>query len=168
MARQLRSDLPDGTYHVTAKAVHGLFLFPDDEDRRAFLWLVWAVTHASKLICRAYCLMGTHYHLVLEGRRGGHRPGRCDGSTGGYARRFNDRRARSGHVFGDRYSAYVIRDERHLEDALAYIAANPVKAGLCDHVDEWPWTWIAGTRPHGFRPFSFAGAPPSRTDPPLK
>jgi REP element-mobilizing transposase RayT len=151
MARQLRSDLPDGIYHITAQAVHGLFLFLDDEDRRAFLWLVWMVTTRFKLNCRAYCLMGTHYHLVLEGRR-------VDMSramrrlNGGYARRFNDRRARSGHVFGDRYSAYVIRDERHLEDACRYIAANPVKAGLCNHVDEWPWTWIAGTRPHGLAP----------------
>ncbi len=62
--------------------------------------------------------------------------------NGRYAQRFNRRHGWSGHVFAQRYSAYVIRDARHLEQACAYIAANPVKAGLCETDEDWPWTWI--------------------------
>jgi len=37
--------------------------------------------------------------------------------------------------FWDRY----IRDERHLALAVAYIHGNPVKAGLVEQPEEWPW-----------------------------
>jgi putative transposase len=140
MPRRPRRDLPDGTYHVTARAVSGLSLFHDDEDCRAFLWLLGLVTADFQLTCRAYCLMGTHYHLVLHCRRAS-MSAAMRTLNGRYAQRFNERQGRSGHVFAQRYSAYVIRDEVHFEEVLAYIAANPVKAGMCMSVGDWPWTW---------------------------
>ena len=130
-------------YHVTGKGVAGLSLFKDDEDRRLFLWLLRSAMTRYGLGSLAHCLMGTHYHLVAQGRRE-------DLSeamrylNGSYARCFNERHSRRGHVFADRFAAYVIRDERHLEEAVRYIAANPVIAGLCQSSEDWPWTWIAG------------------------
>src|SRR5437867_6066800 len=35
----------------------------------------------------------------------------------------------------DRY----VRDDRHYENAVAYIENNPVKAGLCQKPEDWPW-----------------------------
>jgi putative transposase len=149
--RQPRSHLPDGTYHVTAQAVCGSDLFLDDDDRLAFLWLLGSVTTRFELGCRAYCLMGTHYHLVLQGRQEDLSVA-MQQLNGRYAKRFNARHARRGHIFSDRYSAYIVRDEHHLEEACGYIAANPVKAGLCQGAADWPWTWIAGSAfPSGFR-----------------
>jgi hypothetical protein len=83
----------------------------------------------------------THYHLVLEGRQAKLSEA-MRSLNGRYAQRFNERHQRTGHVFAQRYSAYVIRDESHLEEALRYIAANPVKSGLCERVDDWPWLGI--------------------------
>jgi putative transposase len=109
-----------------------------------FLWLLGSIAARLELACHAYCLMGTHYHLLVECRReelslAMHR------LNGRYARHFNERHSRSGHVFGDRYSAYIIKDEAHLEQTCDYIAANPVKAGLCDRIEEWPWTWLGSS-----------------------
>ncbi|MGH9427278.1 MAG: REP-associated tyrosine transposase [Terriglobia bacterium] len=36
----------------------------------------------------------------------------------------------------DRY----IRDERHYANAVHYIQNNPVKAGLCNKAEDWPWS----------------------------
>jgi len=36
----------------------------------------------------------------------------------------------------DRY----IRDEKHFANAIAYIENNPVKAGLCEKPEDWPWS----------------------------
>jgi putative transposase len=151
VSRQPRRDLPDGVYHVTAQAVSGGWLFVDDVDRRAFVWLLGAATARCGLGCLGYCLMGTHYHLLLQGRREDMSIA-MRALNGRYARRFNERHARRGHVFADRYSAYVVRDERHLEDARRYIAANPVLAGLCESVDDWPWTWFADSPAGGCVP----------------
>ena len=40
MSRKRRSDLSDGTYHVTTRGVDGTLIFRDDLDRRAFLRLL--------------------------------------------------------------------------------------------------------------------------------
>jgi putative transposase len=143
VSRRPRSALPDGVYHVTAHAIWGLSLFQDDEDRRSFLWLLGESTSRCDVRCLAYCLMNTHVHLLLEGTSTdlGAAMQRLNGR---YAQRFNTRHNRSGHIFGQRYSAHVLRDERHLEEARAYIAANPVKAGLCDSEADWRWTWVEG------------------------
>jgi hypothetical protein len=37
MARPLRSDLPDGIFHVTTRGVNGTAIVRDDDDRRIFL-----------------------------------------------------------------------------------------------------------------------------------
>jgi putative transposase len=142
MPRRPRSYLPDGLYHITGRAIFESPLFEDNDDRHVFLYLLRSVIREFEVDCLAYCLIGTHYHLLLQCRRENlseamHR------LNGRYARHFNDRHLKTGHVFGDRFSAYVIRDDRHLQRACAYIAANPVKAGLCKTADEWPWTWIS-------------------------
>jgi hypothetical protein len=38
VARLLRSDLPDGIYHVTARGVDGTRIVHDDDDRRIFVF----------------------------------------------------------------------------------------------------------------------------------
>jgi REP element-mobilizing transposase RayT len=54
--------------------------------------------------------------------------------------RFNRRHGRRGHLFGDRFSSYVLRDERHLAAAVEYVLQNPVRAGLCDQARDWRWS----------------------------
>jgi REP-associated tyrosine transposase len=162
MPRRARSELPDGVFHVTAHSVFDQQLFVDDEDRRAFVWLLGEVTTRFRLRCFAYCLMATHYHLLVEGRAAdlGDAMQRLNGR---FARRFNERHLRRGHVFGQRYSAWVVRDEEHLDETYRYIGANPVKAGLCKAEEDWPWTWIAPGGVDGARNRSFRDPPPLPT-----
>jgi type I restriction enzyme R subunit/putative DNA methylase len=42
--------------------------------------------------------------------------------------------------YWDRY----IRNDTHFENAVLYIHQNPVKAGLCQRAEDWPWS-SAGT-----------------------
>ena len=46
-------------------------------------------------------------------------------------------------MFEERFSAYAILDESHLAAAKQYILDNPVRAGLCEHADDWPWSGTA-------------------------
>ena len=149
VSRQPRYELPDGVFHIIAHSVFGHELFADDQDRRAFLWLLGELTERFAIRCLAYCLMGTHYHLLVEGTTAdlGAAMQRLNGR---YARRFNERHERKGHLFAERYAARVVADERQLEETYAYIEANPAKAGLCDAGEPWPWTWIeSGGREDG-------------------
>ena len=84
--------------------------------------------------------MGNHYHLVFLSTRSALSAG-MHGVNGRYAQAFNVRHARRGHLFGDRFDSRVVEDDAYLEALCGYVANNPVRAGLCERADEWPWSW---------------------------
>lgn len=128
-----------GIYHVTARGVARSAIFRDDDDQRLFLGLLGRVVRRTDWDVHVFCLMPNHYHLVVETHRdllswGTYR------LNGVYGQAFNARYARSGHLFGDRFAAFAIRDEEHLRAACEYVLQNPVRAGLCEHAADWPWS----------------------------
>ena len=139
MARPLRSDLPDGVYHVTTRGVADTFVYRDDDDYVAFVGIFGNVVDRFGWIVHAFCAMGTHYHAVVETTReqlsrGMHR------LNGIYAQAFNERHGRHGHLFGDRYVSRLVGDEEYLRDACRYLVLNPVRAGLVGDAADWPWS----------------------------
>jgi hypothetical protein len=66
MARPLRIEFPGGLYHVTARGNGRQSIFDDDTDRARFLRVLTSVVSCYDVLCHAYCLMGNHYHLLLE------------------------------------------------------------------------------------------------------
>jgi putative transposase len=112
-----RSSLPDGFFHVAARGVASRGeIFRDDDDREVFLGFMRKTERGHRWRCHAYCLMGTHYHLVLATRS-------RDLSSGLhelnwlYAVHFNRKHDLFGHLFADRFSARVIESEEYLFDA---------------------------------------------------
>lgn len=57
-----------------------------------------------------------------------------------YAREFNHRHRRRGHLFGERFTDTLIQSEAHLDACIAYMLENPVRAGMVRRVDDWPWS----------------------------
>jgi putative transposase len=141
MARLPRYLLDGLFHHVTARATGDVLLYQDDEDRRYFRELLKTTIPLFDWTCWAWCLMGTHFHLLVEAP--------LDKLSGGmhrvdsrYARWFNDRHGRRGRVFADRFSSFLIRDEPHLYAACHYVLENPVRARLARTCEEWPWSGL--------------------------
>jgi putative transposase len=139
MARPRRSDLPDGVFHITARGVAGTAVFRDDEDRLRFLRLLGKTVERHDWMCHAFCLMGTHYHLVVQATRDDVSAG-IQWLNGTYAQSFNRRHERWGHLFGARFGSWVIDRDEHLASTCLYVLQNPVRAGLCRHAEDWPWS----------------------------
>lgn len=139
MPRILRSSLPDGPYHVTARGVDGTPIFLEDDDRRFFLELLSRVVRIYHWDVQAFCLMDNHFHVVLETRSAQLSAG-MQRLNGTYASTFNERHGRTGHLFGGRFWSSVIDSDEHLRAACVYVVANPVRAGLCATAEEWRWT----------------------------
>jgi putative transposase len=138
--RLLRSSLPDGYFHVVSRGVFGAAIYVDDADRGRFVRLLGHCTETYGWHCHAYCLMTTHYHLVVEARRRDLSKG-VQHLNSEHAQGFNHRHGRYGALFAERFSARAIASEEHLFEACAYVVLNPVKARLCERVDEWPWSF---------------------------
>ena len=66
MSRPLRLQLPGGIYHVTARGNARHAIFEDDDDCAGFLIVLASTVARYRVLCHAYCLMGNHYHLLLE------------------------------------------------------------------------------------------------------
>jgi Transposase and inactivated derivatives len=72
--------------------------------------------------------MANHFHLLLDARIEDVSRG-MRSLKGEYAREFNERYGRVGHLFQGRYEIRVLNDESHLEAATHYIGNNPVRIG---------------------------------------
>jgi len=144
MARRARGPVAEGTYHITFRSAGPVALFVDDVDRMDFLRRLAITIPRFDWKCRAFCLMTTHYHLLLEANADCLQPG-MHRLNGQYAQEFNRRHGRKGHLRGDRYSATPVLTLSHLLAAFRYVVRNPVRAGLCERPGEWLWSSFRGT-----------------------
>jgi len=94
----------------------------------------------------AYCLLPNHYHWLLrqDGEiRVGKVPTRVFGS---YTQAFNRAYERTGTLFEGPYKAIAVDTDAYLVNLCCYIHLNPVRHGLVDRPDEWPYSnyleWI--------------------------
>jgi len=126
-------------WHVFARGTRRLELFRDDADFREFLQLLVFALGKSGATVWAYCLMGNHYHLVIEASsaeltRCMHRLNKM------YARYHNRRYGLMGHLFDGPYQAFRQRTPLLSLATIAYVFLNPVKAGIRARVEEYPWS----------------------------
>ncbi len=140
MPRVPRSALPDGLFHVFVRGIAGSTPFPEDVDKTTMMELIPSLEWRQRLTLHVACVMSTHYHAVVEGA--------CEAlSTAmhwlnwSYARTHNEKYDLYGHVFAERFKTRVIEDEDGFAGTCNYVLLNPVKAGLCDRAEDWPWSY---------------------------
>jgi REP-associated tyrosine transposase len=153
MARRPRLQFAGAIYHVMARGNRKSTIFHDDHDRRQFLRVVAEAATAYDLRIMALCLMGNHYHILLE------TPDRnlseaMQFINGVYAQRSNRRYAQTGHVFEARFRSLVIQRESYLRRAARYVVRNPVRAKWVPEAAAWAWSSYRATaglkRPPGW------------------
>ena len=141
MARAKRVETPDGVYHVTSRAVADMALFRSAEDFSLFHSLLQRTIRRARWIPHAFCLMTTHYHVIIGTPEANLAAG-MHWLNGRYAQLFYERWGHTGHVFFRRYAAAVIESDEYFEAACQYVLDNPVKAGLCTRSEDWPWSGL--------------------------
>lgn len=97
----------------------------------------------------AFCVMSNHYHLVIDTRRLGDetRPLHkvVQSLHGHVAIESNRLLNRTGIFWHNEYYDHVIRDDAELRRITEYTLYNPVKAGLVDDWQAWPYCWVNET-----------------------
>jgi putative transposase len=147
--RPPRLQIEGGLYHVTANSCTGRRLFRADEDVEQFLATLALVTDERRWCVRSYCLLHTHYHLLVETPSADIAAG-MQFLNARYAEWVNCSREEKGHVFSARYHSVLVVREAHLWEVHRYIAMNPVRASVCARPEDWPWSSYAqvlGLRP---------------------
>jgi REP-associated tyrosine transposase len=139
MARPLRIEYRGALYHVTSRGDRQEAIFDDDQDRRAFLNILGEVILRYRWHCHAYCLMGNHYHLMIETPEGNLTKGMRQ-LNGVFTQWSNRRHNRSGHLFQGRYKAILVDRDSYFLELARYIVLNPVRAGMVKNPRQWAWS----------------------------
>ncbi len=144
MARPLRIEFPGAVYHVTSRGNARADIFDDDPDREIFLKVLGQVVKRFNWLCHAYCLMGNHYHLLIETPEGNLSAGMRQ-LNGVYTQAFNRVHHRDGHVFKGRFKAILVEKESHLLELCRYVVLNPVRAGVAERPEQYRWSSYLST-----------------------
>jgi REP-associated tyrosine transposase len=144
MARPLRLQFPGATYHVTARGNDRRPIFEDDDDCARFLIVLASVVARYRVRCHAYCLMGNHYHLLLETPEANLSLAMRQ-LNGVYTQGFNRRRERCGHLLQGRFGAQLVDGDAYVLEVCRYIVLNPVRAGFAAHPRQWRWSSFCAT-----------------------
>ncbi|MEI7850196.1 MAG: transposase [Kiritimatiellales bacterium] len=107
-------------------------VFRDSQDNERFLDTLKEACNRTGWQVHAFCLMGNHYHLLVETPHAG----LVDGMRwlqGTYTRRFNIRHKVWGHLFQSRYKALLVdTEEDYFLTVSNYIHLNPARAKCFD------------------------------------
>jgi len=119
-------------------------IFHNDVDRQDFLRTLAEACDKTGWQVHAYCLMGNHFHLVVETPNANLVEG-MKWLLSAYTIRLNHRHRLFGHVFSGRYKALVVEGSQtgYLRSACDYVHLNPVRAKLLrkkERLLAYPWS----------------------------
>lgn len=138
MARRLRLDAPDTWHHLMNRGLARRTMFETDRDKRFFLSLLAREVRAGKIELHAYCLMLTHYHLLVKSLTG-QLSDVMRRVQNRYSRWFNRTRRRDGPLVKDRFLSRPIDSLRYRRNVVTYIHDNAPDAGLVVQAADYEW-----------------------------
>ena len=129
-----------GYYHVTTRTAGQIALFESDADREVYLRLMRKTSAETGMRIIAWVLMSDHVHYVLDcGEKADALSRFMHNVDRGYARYFNDRTGRVGHLFQGNYWSKPIADDSQLIATVHYVHMNPEVAGIAP-MREYRWS----------------------------
>ena len=144
MARQPRIEYEGAIYHVMSRGDRREAIVDGDEERKLFVETLGEACTKADWQVHAFCLMGNHFHLVVETPKANLVAG-MKWFLGTYTIRYNARRKLRGHLFAGRYKSLLVdeRDAQYLRVACDYVHLNPVRAALIkdkEKLESYGWS----------------------------
>ncbi|AJQ28769.1 transposase [Pelosinus fermentans] len=138
MARKPRVHYEDAIYHVMARGNNRDRVFESEEDKAKYLKILADYKERYDFKLYAYVVMDNHVHLLLQV---GKDPLAkiMQGIQQRYTQYYNWHHKHSGHVFEQRYKAFICEEESYIMALICYIHQNPVKANILEGIN-YSWS----------------------------
>jgi putative transposase len=140
MPRTARAALGNWCYHVLNRGNGRAEVFHKHEDYAAFLRLLEPACLRLPMRILGWCLMPTHFHLVLWTHHDGDLGRWMQWLLTSHVRRYHRHYGGSGHVWQGRFKAFPIQQDDHLLTVLRYVERNPLRANLVGRAEDWDWS----------------------------
>jgi len=131
-------------YHLTSRGNARQDIFLDNADRETFLEVLAHVIERYGWGCHAYCIMGNHYHLLIETPTANLSRG-MQLLNGIYTQAFNRCHEQVGHVLQGRFKSILVEKDSHLLELARYVVLNPVRAKMVRHPRQYRWSSYRAT-----------------------
>ena len=138
MPRKPRIELA-GKYHIINRGVAQMNIFKEPSDYEYFEELMCFYAKSFGITIHNYCLMGNHYHLLLE-IQSENLSKFMRQLNMNYSIYFNKKYKRVGHLWQGRFKSWYITDESYLYTLMCYIEQNPLKANMVKDIAEYPYS----------------------------
>jgi len=141
LANRRRIVFEGAVYHITQRAPGRECVFLEDDDYLSFLKILKETVLKFKIQIIAFALLPNHLHLLLQITE-------KDVSSPmkhlfeQYAKYFNKKYQRKGHVFCGRFRSSLCQDSTYFLAISVYIHLNPFRAGLCSGFSDYRWTSV--------------------------
>ncbi len=142
----------DGYFHIYNRGNNYQDIFLDNEDYKFFIFKLKQNIFPDETLTRmrpipegsysllSYCLMPNHFHLLLRQNKKYAPKDLLLRICTSYAKYFNKKYERAGHVFQDKYKLVNIDDDGQLLWLYAYINLNPVIDKITNDAESYKWS----------------------------
>ncbi len=142
MSRSARVAPGGVIFHVLNRANARARIFEKDLDYKAFMRVIGETARLIPVEIFAYSVMPNHWHMVVRPTR--------DRDLGNFVQRLTTTHVRrwhlhrnsvgSGHLYQGTYKSFPIQDDEHFLTVCRYVEQNPLRAGLVERAEDWPWS----------------------------
>lgn len=139
MTRPPRLHSPGLLYHVYSRGNNRQKIFMTEVDLKRFIVNLDRFKQRFNFKLYAFCLMPTHFHLLIEVSDVPLSKIMQVISTA-YSMYFNKKYDFVGHVFQGRFKSIIVDKDEYLLQVVRYIHLNPVRARLVKHPGDFQWS----------------------------
>lgn len=140
MPRTARASRAGICHHVMNRGNGRATIYHEDTDYRSFKGLIRQANERIPMRVLAYCLMPTHFHLVLWPHGDGDLGRWMHWLLTTHVQRHRRRYETVGRIWQGRFHAPPVQQDEHLFVVMRYVERNPLRAGLVDRAEDWPWS----------------------------
>ena len=127
-------------HHVIQRGNNRAGVFFEKDDWQQYLILLKKYTAKWSSPVMAYCLMSNHVHFLTKPGSDESLFKMMQGLTLCYTQYINRTYGRTGRLWESRYHSCIVEHERYLWAVARYIEQNPVRAGMVEKAEDYPYS----------------------------
>jgi len=139
MPRIARIVIPNYPHHIIQRGNRTQNVFFSDQDKKSYMQLLRNHAMEFGVDFWAYCLMDNHVHLIAVPKNEDSLARGIGEAHRKYTRMINFREGWKGYLWQGRFISYLL-DEKYLYAAVRYVERNPVRVGLVERAEDYPWS----------------------------
>ena len=141
MPRTARAAKGGVIYHIFNRGYGHNVVFRKRKDYRMFVDILIAGQKRASVEVFGFCLMSTHWHLVVRPRGAGDLSAYISWITNTQVKRYRVQHPRAkGRLYQGRYKSFPVEGGRHFINLLRYIESNPERLKVEKKAHHRPWS----------------------------